>query len=176
MRVFLSAGHGGPVGGLVDPGATVGPLTEYDLCLDIVHVAARAARMVLPIMVPSGTLSEKIKWVNYWSEPGDVAIEVHLNAGDERAHGCEVFYASDRGKHIAAEIHAALVRADRSPRGIKPDSQSSHMRLGWCRQTQPWAVLVEVAFLTNEEERHWLVHGGCIAAGEAIAAGMDRLP
>jgi N-acetylmuramoyl-L-alanine amidase len=177
MRAFVSVGHGGQPGGAIDPGHTTGPVHEFDLCREIVETAALTTLLVPVIMVPMNRLRGKIAWVNRWSRPGDVAIEVHLNAhANEAAHGCEVFFASDRGRKIAAEIHASLVRIGRSPRGVKIDSASQWSRLAWCRETKPWAVLVEVAFLSNDGERAWLLSGGTIEAGKAIASAIDKLP
>jgi N-acetylmuramoyl-L-alanine amidase len=180
MRCFISAGHQErPLAADDDPGAVAGGEREDVLTWAIADEIALAMASCEPVLVPQATRHERIEWVNKWSRPGDLAVEVHLNAGPIAAYGCEVYYAgmSNRGRQLAAELHAGLVRIGRSPRGVKPDTQSQHSGgLDWCRQTKPWAALVEVCFLTHAEERKWLTHGGALAAGRALAAAVDRMP
>lgn len=174
MRCFISSGHGPKSGGGYDSGADPpGPDDEHVLCDEIARAMAMAMRTLEPHVVPRGALADKIAYVNRWSRPGDVALEIHLNAGPPTAHGCESFYYSQAAKPFAAEVHAALVKLGRAPRGVKPDSQSSRKQLSWCRLTKPWAALVEVAFITNPEEHAWLQHGGTALAGAALAKGVD---
>jgi N-acetylmuramoyl-L-alanine amidase len=187
MKCLLSAGHGPKRSGGYDPGATVwDPLPsepgavlreEHELAIQIVREIAHELRDVPVVLVPSDTLSGKIRFVNRWSRPGDLAIEIHLNwASSSTARGAETFFASgsDRGRHLASILHAALVRIGRPARGAKPDTQSSHKRLAWCRRTKPWAVIVEVGFLTNEADLDWIVtRGGIGESARALASAVD---
>jgi len=162
-----------------DPGAVVVNVREDALVWAIADEMALSMANCVPLLVPMATLTERIAWVNRWSQPGDLAVEVHLNwSSSPDPAGCETFYAgsSARGRELAAQLHAGLVRIGRSPRGVKSDAESARKRLAWCRDTRPWAALVEVSFLTNEQELHWILHGGTIAAGRALAGAVDRMP
>lgn len=177
MRCFISAGHQErPSAGKDDPGAVADGEREDELAWAIADEMTLAMALCEPALVPMATLGERIAFVNKWARPGDVAVEVHLNSGPPDASGCEVYHApmSNTGRRLAAELHAGLVKIGRSPRGPKSDTLSHHQGgLAWCRQTKPWAALVEVAFITNANERHWLTHGGTLAAGRALARAVD---
>ena len=179
MRCFLSAGHGPRTRGGYDPGADpAGPAEEHALCGGIVRAIAHAMAVVEPHVVPGGDLATKIAYVNRWSRPGDVAVEIHLNSGPPEAKGAEAYYYSVPARPFASELHAALVKIGRGPRGVKLDTSSQHPKgLAWCRQTKPWAALVEVAFITNPAELLWLTDGGGVqAAALALAKGVDAWP
>lgn len=179
LRCFISAGHQErPFTKPDDPGTEVDGIREDELAWAIADELALALRLVQPQLVPQTTLAERVAWVNVWSRPGDVCLEVHLNSGPPAAYGCETFHApgSQTGRQFAAELHASLVKLGRSPRGVKPDTASARKRLAWLRNTRPWAALVEVAFLTNDLERAWLLDGGVEAAGHALAAAVDNWP
>ena len=194
MHCFVSAGHGPKSNLEFDPGIVVpwtsGALAkalridavhdesieEHGLCEWIAREMAHAMTKATPVFVPRGSLTEKIAFVNRWSQPGDVAVEIHLNGGaDGKPQGAETFYAqgSDKGKHLASILHAALAGIGRSPRGSKPDTQSARGKLGWCRNLKAWAAIVEVGFLTSPIDRTWLFNGGGREAGLALAAAID---
>jgi len=156
----------------------VGELDEHAIARAIADAAARDARDVLPVLVPSIGLAQKIEHVNRWSQPGDVAVEVHLNSGPPDVRGCESFYysGSRRGQRLAEDCVIQLRRFGLHSRGAKVDSDSQHGRLAWVRDTKPWAALVEVEFLTNADARVWLLdEGGIRKAGKAIAQAIDRM-
>lgn len=199
MRAFLSAGHGPTRDLRYQPGysapanpnrllpalsrevlAGAGKMSEHVLADWIIRECARDLETVEPFLVPRLALNERIAFVNRWSSPGDIAIEVHLNSAgaDGRPHGVETFYAagSDKGRQLAACLHASLVKIGRPPRGPKPDTDSGPGSLNWCRRTQPWAALVEVAFMSNPGELEWLLKTGGREAGEALAKGIESWP
>ena len=37
-------------------------------------------------------------------------------------------------------------------RGAKPDTSTRHGRLGWIRDTKPWATLIECCFIDNKDD------------------------
>jgi len=169
MRCFISAGHSE-----TDPGADPpGPETEHAICAAIAREMAHQMKVVEPHLVPSSDLKTKIAYVNRWSRPGDIAVEIHLNSGPPQVDGCEVYYYSTTARGLASELHASLVKIGRAPRGVKPDTKSARKSLGWCRLTKPWAALVEVAFITNPAELAWLQSDGVEQAALALAKAAD---
>jgi N-acetylmuramoyl-L-alanine amidase len=187
MRCFVSAGHGPRNGrSRLDPGAIAGGITEHELADWIARRIALGMKVLEPHVVPRTSLSRRIKYVNKWSRPGDVCVEIHMNSFTNiDAKGAEVYYCSGSktGQQLGSLLLAGLARIGRPIRDVKPDSQShvgsklnrrgKPQGLGWCRRTKPWAALVEVAFITNPEERAWLIGGGAEQAAIALASSMD---
>jgi len=173
MHAFISAGHY-----RADQGAEAGGYTEHEFAAWIANAVAVQVRDVVPVLVPAMELPHKIEFVNRWSQPGDVAVEVHLNAGPPDVRGCESFYysGSRRGQRLAEDCVIQLRRFGLQSRGAKVDTESQHGRLAWVRDTKPWAALVEVEFLTNADARVWLLEDdGIRKAGKAIAQAIDRM-
>jgi len=182
MRCFISTGHGVKEDGKTyDPGNVFGVVggekaEEHVLAGLVAQKMAMALAEVEPHVVPRAYRKRRIDYVNRWSKPGDIAIEVHMNsAANEGAKGCEVFYApsSSKGHALAVLLHARLVTIGRQGRGAKPDSESQWSSLEWCRRTKPWAVLVEVGFLSNQDDRTWLMGEGTSSAAVALALAVD---
>ncbi len=178
MRAFISAGHYDDPARTGEEGARDGGFTEFSITQSIADAVAVALRDVAPALVPSVVLQSKIQYVNRWSQPGDVAVEVHLNAGPPDVRGCESFFysGSRRGQTLAEDCVIQLRRFGLQSRGAKQDTESQHGRLAWVRDTKPWAALVEVEFLTNADARAWLLdEDGIRKAGKAIAQAIDRM-
>ncbi|MFQ5471680.1 MAG: N-acetylmuramoyl-L-alanine amidase [Dehalococcoidia bacterium] len=178
MRAFISAGHFDQLSTVGEEGAVAGGVREHDLAVAIVNEMALRMLRMRPLIVPAVPLAAKIRWVNRWAEGGDVAIEVHINAAEnESAHGVETYYCdgSVRGIQLAEALQRYLVMTGRHDRGVKPDSESARHRLGWLRDTQPWAALVEAGFLTNPDERLWLTGRGAQQVGRTLAEALDSL-
>jgi hypothetical protein len=148
-RTILCAGHGGG-----DSGAVARGTTEAAQTVDIVNRTAdklRADGQVEVVVVPHELgLVDSINWVNahYKNLEDGYALEVHKNAGG--GTGTEMWYfggdaeSSRLASLVAGPLaqHSGLVN-----RGVKPDTANRHGRLGWVRDTNPWAGLAEVGFI-----------------------------
>lgn len=148
-RVIIAAGHGDG-----DPGATGQGTTEAAECIDIVNRTVEILRkdaQVEVIHVPNELgFEEEISWVNarYKDIDDAIAVEVHKNS-TVNAHGVETWYADDPdSKLIAQRIEDKLATVLPS-RGVKPDTQNRWGRLGWCRDVNTWAPLVEIGFVSD---------------------------
>lgn len=91
----------------------------------------------------------------------DASISVHANSGQPSARGFEVFYYHDDDKMIADQIASAVkekniqglkIHDGPSGTGSKHDKDSSRERLAFCRDLDSPSALVELAFLTNQED------------------------
>lgn len=83
----------------------------------------------------------------------DILVSIHCNAASPAAEGTETFYCqgSSTGRKIAEcvqkEIIAAMGTVDR---GVKDDTQTQHGRIHVLRQSDMPAILIELAFISNE--------------------------
>lgn len=151
-RIVLCAGHGAGDSGAVGQGRT-----EAAEVIDIVNRTAdklRADGQVEVVVVPHELdFVQGINWVNarYKNLEDGFALEVHKNA-TVNAHGVETwFYGGDGQSQRYGQIivdHLAAVTGLPN-RGTKPDTSNRWGRLGWIRDTNPWAILVECGFISE---------------------------
>lgn len=173
MKVFIGVGHGGS-----DPGAVANNVKEKDLNLSIAlacrdelerhGVSVRMSRT----KDENDTLSEEIKECNAYSP--DLAVDIHNNAGG--GDGAEVFYShlGGKGKTLAENILAEIVKTGQNSRGIKTRVNSQGKDYyGFIRQTSCPAVIVECAFIDNATDLKILAsEGDKQKMGVAIAKGI----
>lgn len=149
MKVFISAGHGGS-----DPGAVANNTKEKDLNLSIA-LACRDELVRHGVEVKmsrtkdeNDPLSDEIKECNAYGP--DLAVSIHNNAGG--GDGGEVFYShlGGKGKTLAENILAEIVKIGQNSRGakIRKNNQGKDY-YGFIRSTNCPAVIVECAFVDN---------------------------
>ena len=173
MKVFLGVGHGGS-----DPGAVANNTKEKDLNLAI----ALACRDMLTrhgVSVKlsrskdeNDTLSEEIRECNAFAP--DLAVDIHNNAGG--GDGGEVFHhhGGGKGKTLAENILAEMVKVGQNSRGIKTRVNSQGKDYyAFIRNTTCPAVIVECAFVDNARDHQILAtEDGKKSMGQAIAKGI----
>ena len=161
-RVFISAGHGGYEGQVLDPGAIAGGTTEARemiLLRDLVVTELRS-RSLEALAVPDDlSMKQTIEWINARQRPGDVALEIHADAYFNPAtRGASVFYiANNEQRKANAELLllGLLRRLPQLPsRGAKPDTTTEVGSLAFCRAIIIPSMLMEVGFLTNPDDRY----------------------
>ena len=101
----------------------------------------------------------------------DVLLSIHANSAENAAgHGTEVYHypGSIQGKRLASLLQARLVTEQgTADRGVK----AANFQI--LRETDCPAVLVEVAFISNEADRRLLTgYAGQLAAAVAMAAAL----
>ena len=173
MKVFISAGHGGS-----DPGAVANGVKEKDLNLSI----AKACR---DLLVKHGVevrmsrtkdendpLSDEIRECNAYKP--DLAVSIHNNAGG--GDGAEVFHShiGGKGKVLAENILAEIVKVGQNSRGAKTRKNASgNDYYGFIRETSAPAVIVECAFVDNAQDVKIIAsEAQRKAIGEAVAKGV----
>lgn len=151
-RIVLCAGHGAGDSGAVGQGRT-----EAAEVIDIVNRTAdrlRADGQVEVVVVPHELdFVQGINWVNarYKNLEDGFALEVHKNA-TVGAKGVETWFFGGDGQsqHYGQIIVDHLAAVTGLPnRGTKPDTSNRWGRLGWIRDTNPWAILVEAGFISD---------------------------
>ena len=172
-KVFLGVGHGG-----TDGGAAANGVKEKDLNLSIA-LACRDELEKHGVSVKmsrtkdeNDPISEEIKECNAYSP--DLAIDIHNNAGG--GDGAEVFYhyGGGKGKTLAENILAEIVKVGQNSRGIKTRVNSQGKDYyAFIRNTSCPAVIVEACFIDNASDLKILAtESQRKTMGEAIAKGI----
>ena len=173
MKVFLGVGHGGS-----DPGAVANNTKEKDLNLSIA-LACRDELVRHGVEVKmsrskdeNDTISEEVAECNAYGP--DLAVDIHNNAGG--GDGGEVFYhhGGGKGKTLAENILAEMVKVGQNSRGIKTRVNSQGKDYyAFIRNTSCPAVIVECAFVDNATDLKILAtEGDRKSMGVAIAKGI----
>lgn len=170
LRVVVDAGHGGK-----DRGALWGGVSESTLTLKVallVESNLKARGYEVTMTRRSDQFTSLLKRAELANRYGNaVFVSIHFNATeDRRVRGVETFYASDRGKYLAAGIQDQLAKT------LKLRNRGIHFRrYAVLRYTNCPAVLVECGFLSNESERARCVTASYQAGvARAIVAGIER--
>ena len=172
MKVFVNAGHS--PNGNPDPGACGHGLRESDVTAQVGHlvegylVAAGCEVQTLQ----SDSLSEVCNAANAWG--ADVFVSIHCNsAASEYARGVETFSYpySVAGKDIAGCIQRQIVDAFGKIDPDFPDRGLKTANFYVVRNTDMPACLVEMAFISNEDDAALLKHHADDFA-RAIARGV----
>ncbi len=171
-RIILDPGHGGSDDGAESPGG----LKEKDVVLDV----SLKARDILEdkgaevrMTRETDTFISLDQRVDFATENnGDVFVSVHANAHPSRdIKGTETFYSSNRSSQdffLASDLQNSLLNnLGTVNRGVK-DRNFRVIRYA----TMP-AALVEIAFLTNEEDEKLLKDDDFLdKAAEGIVQGL----
>ena len=169
VRIVLDAGHGGD-----QPGCVINGATEKDITLSIVlllqeKLESKGAAVVLTRSADYDvSLSDRSEIVN--NAGANYFISIHCNSyeGDSSVKGFECYYyQSAVSENLAETITSEADNRSISTRKVKEENYSV-----LCETAIP-AVLIEVGFLTNAEERRKLLspeYQELLA--EAIASGV----
>lgn len=151
-KVFIGVGHGGK-----DPGAVANGFKEKELNLDVADavfqelerhgVYARLSR----VGDENDTLADRIRDCNEYAP--DLALDIHHNAGG--GDGAETFYHYKGGasKTLAENVLSEIVLIGQNSRGAKiKKGADGRDYYGFIRETKAPAVIVECAFLDNQND------------------------
>lgn len=163
-RIFISAGHGGFENGVRDPGIVAGGTTEAQEMIRIrdILLSELRSRGVQALAVPDDLSQvQTIDWINTYSHPGDVAIELHTGGSPNPSNrGVTVFYIaynSQRKKDAELILWSLLRRVPQFPsRGAKPDTETGLGHLIFCRWIVIPSLYIEIGYLTNPNDRNIL--------------------
>lgn len=158
--VVLDAGHGGQ-----DPGASANGLTEKTINLDIMlrvyNLLAKDDNIKVYATRVDDTYPTNISRAQMGNEVGDLFISIHQNsATSSSAKGTEVLYtvhATDVAGKLTSQIAAQYVQNSlvnalgTTNRGIK-----NRADLIVLNQTTVPAILLEIGFLTNQDDANLL--------------------
>ncbi len=189
FSVYIDPGHGEGVSGNYDPGA-VGPggLTENEVAFDVAKRLAEILRQqgidvagnTLAADSDEENLNEAVRAAN--AAGVDLYVSLHCNSAvTAAAHGVEVWYGGSKtsievASAVLERITAEFAEGDGElngrtlplvGRGVKKGS------FAVLRNTHMPAILVEMAFISNEQEEGWL-RDYCVRQqfAQAIADGI----
>ena len=167
--IVIDPGHGG-----LDTGASRGNVLEKDLTLDIalkLRECLRDMGMKNIIMTRSTdktlTLDERVQIAN--NNNADIFISVHINASVKtEINGIETHYYSDNGYKVAKVVHKELMKnVNATDRGLFKS------KFYVINHTEAPAVLLELGFISNEQERSSLKSDKRqMGSAQAIADGI----
>ena len=175
MKICIDPGHSGPF----EPGACAGGVTEAAVNLRVAKLLAKmleqAGHKVI-LTREDDVEDDGLSWrcEVAWKFRADIFVCIHCNAhASAEAHGTEVFYypTSENGHALARCIQEEVVENCRTEdRSVKTNDKWTVLL-----ETSCPAVLVELAFLTNDRDRELLTDRftqRLFAVG--IAKGIDR--
>lgn len=153
MVIVVDAGHGGS-----DPGAQRGDIQEKEITLSIAAklkklLESKGARVVMTRNDDSFvSLADRVRITN--EVKPDAFISVHINAleTNQTIHGIETYYQTEQSKSLAESIHGNLVSQLEAP-----DRFVRKARFYVVNHTTVPAILAEVGFISNKDERDKLI-------------------
>lgn len=147
--IVVDAGHGGS-----DPGAQRGDIQEKELTLAISEKlrAELQAKGVKVHMTRNDdtyvSLEDRVKLTNTVQPNAFVSVHINSLETNKQTTGIETYYQNEQSKDLAKLIHSSLVS------GLKaPDRNVRKARFYVINHTPVPAVLAEVGFISNKEER-----------------------
>ncbi|PSB24945.1 N-acetylmuramoyl-L-alanine amidase [Stenomitos frigidus] len=160
-RIFISAAHGGQENGVTDPGAVIGGTTEARemiLTRDLIVTELRSRGFEILSVPDDLSAIQTLDWINARSRTGDIALEIHTDAfSNPSVRGSAVFYIANNNQRKAQAETLLLALLRRVPtlpnRGTRPDTATGLGSLAFCRQLVVPALLMEVAVLSNPDDR-----------------------
>ena len=153
MKICVDPGHSGPF----EPGACAGGATEAAVTLQVSKILVRMLEGIgqkVKLTREDDIEDDGLSWRAEVADKfhADIFISLHCNSAENpAAHGTEVWYypGSEQGHDLACSIQAALVKnCHTTDRGVKTNDTWTVLKATACP-----AVLVEMAFISNEEER-----------------------
>jgi N-acetylmuramoyl-L-alanine amidase len=172
-KVFIGVGHGGG-----DPGAVANGFKEKDLTLAIALscneelIRHGVNTLMSRTKDENDPATEAVKECNAFAP--ELAVDIHINAGG--GDGAEAFHhhGGGKGKILAENILAEIVKLGQNSRGAKTkvNNQGKDSYV-FIRETVAPAVIVECAFIDNKKDIAIIdTEAETKAMGVAIAKGI----
>ncbi|MBD2187352.1 hormogonium tapered terminus morphoprotein TftA [Pseudanabaena mucicola] len=160
-KVFISAGHSGFESSLGDRHELTGVTSdtaELVATRDLVIAELRSRGIAIATPSDDLNLTEAIAWINARATSDDVAISLQIDITNiSEFRGITAYYITHNAlRRRQAEILTSSL-TKRVPeiinRGAKPDVVASIGNLSFCRQVAIPAILMELVFANNSQDR-----------------------
>ncbi len=150
--IVLDPGHGG-----YDPGAMRNNVMEKNITMSIAKLIERNLKAQGATVIMTRTddkfvsLEDRVVISN--NKKPDIFVSVHINSSENAsAHGIETHYFKDDSLELAKSIHKSMAtEIEETDRGILKS------RFYVIRHTNQPSVLLELGFISNDDERNLLL-------------------
>lgn len=150
--IVIDPGHGG-----YDPGATRNNVFEKDMTLNVATLLEEMLKTQGATVIMTReddkfvSLEDRVVLSN--NKKPDIFVSVHINSSENaEAHGMETHYFKDDSLELAKSIHQAMTsEIEETNRGILKS------RFYVIRFTNQPSVLLELGFISNDDERNLLL-------------------
>lgn len=175
-KYYINAGHRGKgtgAVGFIDEGS------ETIALRDLVSTELMKTGAIVVKDDDKAQLSAVVKSINSTCTKDDVCVDIHFNAASNKsATGVECLVrqnAPEKEKALAKDICQRLAGVIQiKNRGVKSDNEGAHSRLAMCSDIRCTAVLVEVCFVSNEDDSKKYISSRYMVAN-AIAKSLLSL-
>lgn len=167
--IVVDAGHGGS-----DPGAQRGDIQEKEITLAICEKLRKILRRqgAKVVMTRSDdtfvSLEERVRITNETAPSAFVSVHINSLESNNSITGIETYYLHPQSKSLAESVHTSLVS-----KLAVPDRNVRTARFYVVNHTPYPAILAEVGFISNKDERDKLISSDYQQKiAEALAQGV----
>lgn len=177
MKYFICVGHANYGNGTISSadGRKYGGVNEYNYNKELAPYVCKwlkaAGHEAVPCIAPEGKLHSLNEEIAYFigeeqKQNYDLSVQLHLNAFNGKAYGCEAYAYNEAGLQVAQRISEKL--------GTVWHNRGAEINKGlyWTRKTRAKAVLVESFFCDSVEDCTKAQKLGFDAHGRLIAEGI----
>lgn len=159
-KVVIDAGHGG-----ADSGAIGGGIYEKDLNLDVAKMVQEKLMKKNIYVYMTRTKDETLTLedrVNYSNEINpDIFVSIHTNSTvKEDSYGLETHYFKDNSYKLAQTVHGEFASYKNLKKWETIDRGVIKSRFYVINHTEAPAILIEMGFISNLDERSKLIKKG----------------
>lgn len=177
MKYFICVGHANYGNGIISSadGTKYGGVNEYKYNKELAPYVCKwlqaEGHEATLCIAPEGKLHSLNEEIAYFigeenKQDYDMSVQLHLNAFNRKAYGCEAYAYNNAGLQVAQRISAKL--------GTIWYNRGAEIRTGlyWTRKTKAMAVLVESFFCDSADDYAKAKKLGMDAHGKLIAEGI----
>lgn len=177
MNYFICVGHADYGNGVISSadGTNSGGVNEYKYNVQLAPYVAKwlkkAGHKVTVCIAPAGKMKSLNDEIAYFigeehKQDYDLSVQLHLNAFNTKAYGCEAYAYNEEGKKVAERICKKL--------GTVWKNRGAEIKTGlyWTRKTKNKAVLIESFFCDNAKDYAKAKKLGFDKHGKLIAEGI----
>ena len=177
MKYFICVGHADYGNGIISSadGTKYGGVNEYKYNKELAPYVCKwlqaEGHEATLCIAPEGKLHSLNDEINYFiteehEQDYDLSVQLHLNAFNGSAYGCEAYAYNNAGLQVAQRISAKL--------GTIWHDRGAEIRTGlyWTRKTKAIEVLIESFFCDSANDYAKAKKLGMDAHGKLIAEGI----
>lgn len=156
MKILIIPGHGGQDPGAVAPTGEQEDDLNLEIALELYSILRDRGHQVLLSRDKDVYISPAFQLKMIQKEKPDAVIAIHCNASTKaETHGVETLYRDAFDIELAGAVHESLISVTgMQDRGVHQDLEYLKRKLAVLSDLETPACLVEVGYITNEEDLH----------------------